>query len=564
MESDTLNLLTLKLNKGYYSYKRNKLYIDSVLEKGDTVKTENVELPFYIISPSSKFLIGWNIVVSICILFKLLILPIQIEFTVVCLFDDYLAYYIELLEKLITIILYIDIGLNFVTALVDSKGFVNTNLKDIIVGYIKKPKFFIDILSSFPYSSLINKDLEKCLDQTYDILRIMECLIFLRLAKISSLIKLLEKFTPTKYLFIVNLIILVFSYLYFVYFIGYIFMPISNKYTKVLFSMSYQRTKENYAYMFSTPIFLGIFIVLGNDLELETSQERIVMIFINIFSIIANAYVFGVVSNVLGSQISESGVSSNKDKIKEFCNYNDFSYETQTTIDKYYNCMFLRQKDLFFGGETFNNISNILLAKVKFEMWKKNYFESDKFFINPEFSSEFFVKSLTCMQSKIFLENERIINEGEKSNDIYFVTQSSVCHVTIHGILMKILKEGDNFGEIAVFLQSGRRTASVTSQTTNDILFIPGKIALKLLQDFPDVTNIIRKNAMESFYRTISMTRSSLITKILGGNSLNSIFKKDLYHSDNSIKKIKYKSWNIESVNQINSNNEIVFNIDNS
>ncbi len=238
------------------------------------------------------------------------------------------------------------------------------------------------------------------------------------------------------------------------------------------------------------------------------------MIFINILSIIANAYVFGVVSNILGSQIADSGLSTSKDKMKEFCNYNDFDRDTQQTIEKYYSSMFLRQKDLFFGEQTFDNISNILLAKVRFEMWKKNYFESDKFFINPEFSSEFFVKALTFIKSKIFLENERIINEGEKSSEIYFVTQSSICHVTIHGILMKILKEGDNFGEISLFLQSGRRTASVTSMVTNDFLFIPGKLALKLFQDFPNVTNIVRQTAIENFYRTITMTRSSLITKI--------------------------------------------------
>eukprot|EP00340_Litonotus_pictus_P001385 CAMPEP_0170526920 /NCGR_PEP_ID=MMETSP0209-20121228/12335_1 /TAXON_ID=665100 ORGANISM="Litonotus pictus, Strain P1" /NCGR_SAMPLE_ID=MMETSP0209 /ASSEMBLY_ACC=CAM_ASM_000301 /LENGTH=262 /DNA_ID=CAMNT_0010817047 /DNA_START=372 /DNA_END=1157 /DNA_ORIENTATION=- len=254
------------------------------------------------------------------------------------------------------------------------------------------------------------------------------------------------------------------------------------------------------------------------------------MILINIISLVANGYVFGYVANLLNNNSeNEGGISTELDKMKEFVNFHGFEPKLKERIEKYYTIMFKRQRDLFLGEEVFSDVSDLVLVQVKFEMWKETYFSFDKFFINKEVSVEFFADALKCMKAKVFLENERIVNEGEKSFDFYFVTSGAKCQIMIHGIIINILYEGESFGEVSVFLQSGRRSASVQSITLSDYVYIPGRDFLRILRDHPTVAEFIKQRAYENFYRTISMTRVNVMSRLLGSDKFETIFKKDLY-----------------------------------
>ena len=63
---------------------------------------------------------------------------------------------------------------------------------------------------------------------------------------------------------------------------------------------------------------------------------------------------------------------------------------------------------------------------------------------------------------KIFLPNQKIVAEGDVGTCMYFIAKG-FCQVKVNGLYVRNLKEGDFFGEIAMLLQSSRRTATVKS-----------------------------------------------------------------------------------------------------
>lgn len=554
----TLEKLKRKIYKTYFSEIESRNYIKEIEEKGFGSKSNSKKnIPFYIISPYSKLKLTWDIFMGLVIVVQFLFLPFDIGFNKECLFQENVYTTMNTIFLIIYLLFATDIAACFITALVDEKGEYNYDIKAIALTYIKSVKFITDILSVLPFDLIIAYDLTDCFKYKFVFNKQLKLLMYLRADKLSRLNNMIEKFTPAKLIPIFRLFKLLAVYFYLIFFIGTVFTSYSPSLSELIINAdNYQKTFTEFVHLLSYCIFTGVYIVLGNDLSLSENYERLIMILINIISLVANGYVFGYVANLLnGGTGSEGDISSHVDKMKEFVNFHNFKPKLREKIDKYYSIMYKRQRDLFLGENIFSDVSDLVLVQAKFEMWKESYFCLDKLFIDDTCSSEFMADCLKEMKAKVFLEKERIINEGERSHDFYFVTSGAKCQVLIHGIIINILYEGDTFGEVSIFLQSGRRSASVQSISVSDFVYIPGKAFLKILRDHNEAAEYIKEKALENFYRTISMTRVSTATKLLGGDSFETIFKQDLYSGKvKQIHKKKYISWNIESVNNIVNN----------
>jgi CRP-like cAMP-binding protein len=558
-----LQALKKKISKVYFSESNSLAYVKEIEEKGFGSKSNsNANIPFYIISPYSKLKLTWDIFLGVLIIIQLMFIPIDAGFIKECLFPENVYFTINTINLIMYLLFAADIAANFITALVDEKGLYNYDIKEIAMTYLKSIKFITDVIAVMPFEIMLNEvDMTLCFINKFIFAKQLKLLLYLRASKLSRLNEMLEKFTPAKLIPIYRLFKLLAVYFYLIFFIGTFLTAYSPSLLQAIVSKpsDYQRTTEQFGHLITYCVFTGVYIVLGNDLALSKNYERVILILINIVSLVANGYVFGYVANLLsGAGGSEGGISNQLDKMKEFLIFHGFKPKLNDKIEKYYTIMFKRQRDLFMGEAIFADVSELVLVQAKFEMWKDIYFSMDKLFLNDACSSEFLNDSLKHMKAKVFLENERIVNEGEKSCDFYFITSGARCQVLIHGIIINILHEGDTFGEVAIFLQSGRRSASIQSISVSDFIYIPGECILKILRDHPEAAEYIKERAFENFYRTISITRIKAATRLLGGNSYETIFKRDLYSEENkSVEKKKYVSWNVESVNAlINKQND--------
>ena len=90
---------------------------------------------------------------------------------------------------------------------------------------------------------------------------------------------------------------------------------------------------------------------------------------------------------------------------------------------------------------------------------KENYNENKSFINSVSIFRimDFYQQSLLCnsLYKEIFLENEIITREGDDANCIYIIKEGEVNCVK-NGVVIRTLKEGENFGERSIFVNAKR------------------------------------------------------------------------------------------------------------
>lgn len=93
------------------------------------------------------------------------------------------------------------------------------------------------------------------------------------------------------------------------------------------------------------------------------------------------------------------------------------------------------------------------------------------------------------LRYEVHTANDRIINEGDLSDDFYFLSSGRV-EVSKQGNSITILNQGSFFGEMAA-LCPGARTTSVTALEECEVFVLPGQILRTLAEGDPSMGNEI-------------------------------------------------------------------------
>ena len=140
---------------------------------------------------------------------------------------------------------------------------------------------------------------------------------------------------------------------------------------------------------------------------------------------------------------------------------------------------------------------------------------------------------LTSLNQNIH-EDDIIITEGEMtSGDVYFISRTGSCSVKIGGEWVSNMYIGEYFGEIAIFLRSKRRTATITSLKDSDFLSVQGDRFEKLLQDYPQDYGKIKDKAIFRLLTNIKLYPSKLFAKLVPKNDLKDyLIRRCIYLTD--------------------------------
>jgi signal-transduction protein with cAMP-binding, CBS, and nucleotidyltransferase domain len=137
---------------------------------------------------------------------------------------------------------------------------------------------------------------------------------------------------------------------------------------------------------------------------------------------------------------------------------------------------------------------------------------------------------IPLFKPKIFMNNDIIITEGDSNIEVYFIPNTGLCQVKIGGVFVSQMTEGDYFGEIAVFLRSRRRTATIVCLKDSDFLLLEGNHFEKLLKDFPEDHGLIKKMAINRLLDSMKLYPSSLFAKLVPSNNIKDyMFRKCIY-----------------------------------
>ena len=103
---------------------------------------------------------------------------------------------------------------------------------------------------------------------------------------------------------------------------------------------------------------------------------------------------------------------------------------------------------------------------------------------------------------------EQLITRGEIGRELYLIEQGEVDVLDENGLVIKVLTDGDVFGEVGVLL-STPRNATVRARIPTDLYVLEKADFSRILRDNPNFATTIRTVAKERF--DITMKTEALI-----------------------------------------------------
>jgi CRP-like cAMP-binding protein len=109
------------------------------------------------------------------------------------------------------------------------------------------------------------------------------------------------------------------------------------------------------------------------------------------------------------------------------------------------------------------------------------------------------------MESKSKEAGDVIIQQGDSTEDMYFICRGEVQVLDNKGEIVSELKEGNFFGEISL-LMSTERTATVKAKTSCDLFVLSKAVFSRILRDHPQFADNMMQVAKERYDLRLSMT----------------------------------------------------------
>lgn len=500
--------------------------------------------PWYIILPNQRSKRFWDIFVCLAGILNVLMVTIDVSWNFECFIGNINT--ISITYTIFTTLFLMDIFFNCFTAYLDDKNIYSFDLKVIITNYFYNG-LIIDVLSSLPYDRITTLDYNDCFMPKISSAKVPFFLFFLRVVKINKFFDLIERIF-SKYTLIIRLVKLFTFIIFLANTAGNIFSGVSPTINAVLYSscsQAYAPSSTEYydccqslmqnsfwsIYFFS--VYLGILLTLGTDFVTEKVFEQVFIIIIVIVSTIINATIYGNVAVMLANvSFGVSPILREKiDTMTEYMNFMKFDRLFKMQIEEYHLNIWYKQRNMMYDDSFFGDMSLALQKILLLLQYRPTFFLRNK--LLPIISERFILDMIVLMKPKIYMTHDIIMTEGESTLDVFFASETSFCKVYIGGQWIKDLNSGDYFGEIAIFLRSRRRTATVLCYKDSDFLLIEGQSMQKLLRNYPEDYVRIKNRAIQTFISTVKFYPSNLFAKLVPNNNLKDyLFRKSIYLED--------------------------------
>jgi voltage-gated potassium channel len=204
-------------------------------------------------------------------------------------------------------------------------------------------------------------------------------------------------------------------------------------------------------------------------------------------------YVIGNVAGILAKRDpAKTQYFSNLDQLTAFVQYRDIPLDLQKRIRDYY--AYIWKKRLGFDETTFlsglpRGLQNEVSRHLKFQILEKIPLFSG---VEPGFIEEVALN----LKPDVYTPGEYVFKIGQAARRMYFVIRGRLEVLNKEGKIVNTLKDGDFFGEIALFTDQPR-TASIRTLTYCDLYILDKDVFEYLLERFPDIGSHIRQVAQK-------------------------------------------------------------------
>ncbi len=548
----------------FTDWKEKERKINRIIQSGNFNASKD-NPPWYVILPKQTTKRFWDIFMSVIGMVNAILMNADLSWNFECFVENISMIYTIYL--VISILFLIDIFLNCVTAYLDEKNLYVYDARLIFMNYLNNG-LVVDILSSLPYYAIWSFDHSYCFSAALAPSKILYFFFFLRVTKISFFFEWLEK-VFSKFTMTIRLIKL-FTYIIFLaVFAGNLFSGLSPTVKKIIYAQCFKIappssidnyycemafTRDNFFNLYAFASYMGILITLGTDFITNSIFEQIFLIVLVIVFTIVNASIYGNVAVMLGNVSSGiSPILRNKiGTMSEYMTYGKFDPSFIQQIEDYHMNIWFKQRNMMYDESFFGDMSTGLHKILLLLQFKPTFFRHSKFL--PIITERFFLEMVVLLKPKIYMTNDIIVTEGESTSEIFFASTQSHCKVYIGGQWVRDIKNGDYFGEIAIFLRSRRRTATVLCYKDSDFLHLEGEELQTLLRNYPADYTRIKNKAVQTFINSVKFYPSGLFAKLVPNNNLKDyLFRKSIYLEDEEEDHLlNKKSYNLIDSNDYN------------
>jgi glucose-6-phosphate 1-dehydrogenase len=110
----------------------------------------------------------------------------------------------------------------------------------------------------------------------------------------------------------------------------------------------------------------------------------------------------------------------------------------------------------------------------------------------------FLSQVILALRPEVLAPGEVIMRKGDIGQDAYVVVRGQVEIVDDHGVVLKTLKDGDVFGELALLIHTPR-TATVRAKSSCDLMALDKASFARILRDHPQFAARVAKIAKERY-----------------------------------------------------------------
>lgn len=218
------------------------------------------------------------------------------------------------------------------------------------------------------------------------------------------------------------------------------------------------------------------------DIIAETNAQKLYSIIVEISGIVVYGYLIGNVVNILSKKDpAKQQFNLNLEKLSALTNFKKIPPELQNKIRDYY--LYVWKKRLGFEEVDFlKGLPAGLQREVSLQL-KKDLVE--KFPLFQSIDKNFQFELALLLQPVIAIPGEIIFKEGDSGNEMFFVVKGELSVLREGNDLLNILRDGDFFGEIALF-KNIPRTATIRSETYCDLYSLDKKNFDFVVKKYPE------------------------------------------------------------------------------
>jgi Cyclic nucleotide-binding domain/Ion transport protein len=251
---------------------------------------------------------------------------------------------------------------------------------------------------------------------------------------------------------------------------------------------------DNYVrYINSLYWCIQTFTTVGyGDITPINNVQHIYSMVVMLLGVGVYGYLIGNVANILSKRDPAKALYfENIESLKAFSNFRNIPIGIQKKIRDYF--AYIWKKRLGYDESAFiSKLPSGLQDEVSLFL-KRDILEKIPLFKGID---DRFLKEMSLhLRPLVFTPGEYVFKEGDKGNEMYFVIRGRLEVVENNNTKVRnILKDGDFFGEIALF-KNINRTAGIRAVTYSDLYILEKDVFNYCLESYPEITDQIKATA---------------------------------------------------------------------